>query len=107
MALRPLQFPELPAPPPGSTTEWSYDVRQASQQICDVYDRASRLLRQEDHNPLQLQILAEKILNQCVRLLEAVDLEVLNPDWAEQGARALATTVVELERAAESTNTNP
>jgi hypothetical protein len=98
MEHRPIQFPVLP-PCSDLSGHWSHDVRQAHELLCSTYDHASRFLRQEDHDPLQLQTLLEKIFSDSIPLLEALDMKLLNPEWVDECAQALAATVVELRQA--------
>lgn len=98
-------FPILPDPP-SSDEEWSQDIQQAFLRICNTYDHATCILRQEDHDPLRLHIVSEHILNQSVKLLEAIDQEISNLDWSDAAAKALAATIVELERAASMASSN-
>jgi hypothetical protein len=44
----------------------------------------------------------EKIFSDSIPLLEALDAELQQPEWADECARALAATVVELRRAVAS-----
>jgi len=94
---RPLQFPALP--PQG---HWSHDIRKAHDIVSSTYDHATRILRQEDHDPLRLQTIAEKILNDSLPVLEVLDMEIRDGAWTNECAQALATTIVELRQASEA-----
>ena len=98
MDVRPLNFPDLPPPP--NEGPWPASVHEAQTILCQGYDHASRLLRQEDHDELRLQILSEEIQNDLVPLLVAMDIEIGDDEWADACARALAATVVAVENAA-------
>ncbi|KAG0707407.1 hypothetical protein DFH29DRAFT_27139 [Suillus ampliporus] len=98
---RPLQFPALP-PHHRAQGHWSQNIRKAHDIVSDTYNHATRVLRQEDHDPLRLQIIAEKIINDSLPVLEALDSEIQDASWTDKCAEALATTVVELRQASEA-----
>lgn len=96
---RPLHFPALP--PRTQELQWSRNIREAHDIICNTYNHATQVLRQEDQDPLRLQIIVEKILNDALPVLEALDIEIQDVTWTDKSVQALATTVVELRHAAQ------
>jgi hypothetical protein len=101
MENRPVQFPVLP-PCYGPSGHWPHNVQKAHELLCTTYDHASRSFRQEDQDPLRLHTLIEKIFSDSIPLLEALDAELLHPEWTDECARALAVTVVKLRQVAAS-----
>lgn len=98
MESRPLSFPNLPLYP--GQGQWSHDVQEAYKIIRETYDHASQILRREEYDNLRLHTLSESIVEDTIPLLEELDLEVADNTWAETAARALAATLVDLERMA-------
>lgn len=98
----PLQFPNLPPCP--VQDQWSHNVQEAYRVIRDTYDHTKKILSQEDHDSVRLRVLSDAMMRDTLPLLEALDLDIADDDWAEAAAQALATQLVELERAATTTD---
>lgn len=97
----PLNFPDLPANPLG--TPWPHNVLEADRIIREAYRHVKQVLGQADQDPLRLRVLSESIMQQTLPLLEALDLEVGDENWAVSAANALAAQLVGLERASAET----
>lgn len=98
---RPLEWPALPAHPIQGG-QWSHDVIRVQSLLDQRYTHISGILRQEDHDQLRLQILAQNLLDRELPLLEALDTELANPEWAVVAGGAFASLITELHRASQA-----
>ncbi|KII92778.1 hypothetical protein PLICRDRAFT_172830 [Plicaturopsis crispa FD-325 SS-3] len=94
----PAHFPALPMHPDG--TDWNGNIYAAHNIVCETYNQAVQLLRQEDGDPLRLRIHSENIYHRMVPILQALEPEVFNREWIIEAANSLAAVMTRLERAA-------
>ena len=88
-------FPLLPA-----RDYWSPDICRAHEILQHAYQHAVGLLRQEDSDPLRVQIHADQISQQMVPLLEALHHEVGDVNWTTMCASTFGELLCSLENLA-------
>jgi hypothetical protein len=94
-------FPSLPQPS-AEQSPWSASLFCAHKQLSAACANADTLLAQDDCEPLRFKIHIDKLINDCLPLLEAMELmqtDSLPRDWIERAVKALAEWVVELQGA--------
>jgi hypothetical protein len=96
---RPLHFVDLPEHP--DIIHWPANVITAHAIISNAYHHASQLLRQDDMDPLRLQIHIERLRNRIVPIFDVLVPEIHDNEWAYTGANLLAYLILELESALE------
>ena len=92
-------IPELPL-----GYEWSYDVELARTILVDSYLSAHRVLCQEDGDKFRLHYHSDRISKELVPILQALESEGLPQGWVSRSAEVLGGLLVDLERAAASTD---
>jgi hypothetical protein len=95
MDVLPAEFPPLPEH--FDNDNWSPNVIQAHSILFDAYSHAFQALNAGDSDAHRLRIHSDRLLNRMLPILEAMEPEVLNPEWVKHGAEALAGLVLELE----------
>lgn len=99
---RPQVFPDLPVCPP-TLASWPAGVLEGYNHICDAYNHASTLLRQEESDPLRLRINSERLLSRSIPLLKAMDAQMRGcRAWNLSSAGAMIALITELNSAAEN-----
>jgi hypothetical protein len=98
MSALPAEFPALP--PHFDDGAWSPNVLQAYTLLRDAYQYAFEALNAGDSDCHRLRLHSEKLLNRMLPVLDAMEVEVLHPQWFEDSAVALAGLVLELESSA-------
>ncbi|KAJ6528482.1 hypothetical protein B0H19DRAFT_1274705 [Mycena capillaripes] len=94
----PEEFPALP--PHFDSNVWPPNVVEAHSILNSTYQYALEALYASDNDGHRLQLHSEKIQTRLLPILEAMEPEVLNPEWLKASAEALAGLVLELEVAA-------
>lgn len=90
-------FPSLPL-----TSDWSAKLTCAHKWLANACANVDALLAQDDNEPLRFKIYIEKLTNDCLPLLEAMELmesDVLPREWIEVAAKGLGERVVKLRHA--------
>lgn len=95
MSHLPDEFPALPEHFDGEV--WSPDVRKAYSLLETAYQYGFEALNAGDNDSHRLRLHSDKLLNRMFPILEAMEAEVLNPQWLKLSAEALAGLVLELE----------
>ena len=88
-----MPLPQLPE----SNPPWPPHVYQAYGLVQTSYDSISRILRQEEADPTRLNYHADKLVNETLPLLEAVEADIgaqLPSEWLEACATQLGELVV-------------
>lgn len=88
-------FPDLPAHFDGGV--WPPNVVQAYGILQGSYQYALEALNAGDNDGHRLELHSEKIQTRMLPILEAMEVEVLNPEWLKASAEALSGLVVQLE----------
>lgn len=96
----PDEFPALPEHFDGGV--WPPNVLEAYSILENSYQYALEALNAGDNDGHRLQLHSEKIQTRMLPILEAMEIEVLNPEWLKESAEALAGLVLELEVSASS-----
>ncbi|KAK6968889.1 Integrase catalytic domain-containing protein [Favolaschia claudopus] len=92
------ELPGLPAHFDGEV--WSPNVTQGYHILQNGYKYAYEALNAGDNDTHRLRLHSEKLLNRLFPILDAMEAEVLNSDWIETCAVALAGLILELEDSA-------
>ncbi|KAI0054650.1 hypothetical protein BV25DRAFT_469090 [Artomyces pyxidatus] len=96
-----MSFPALPIGPHPDQI-WSHNVQRAHRILVEATNHASRILRQDDADPLQLRVICRSLEERMVPILDALASEIGSSEWAELCARCLGQIMGELDRAAET-----
>lgn len=94
-------FPPLPALNPPEI--WSINIQNAHHTLSTAYNSSQQLLQLDDSDALRLRFHAERIENEIVPVLEAMETHVEIPciprAWLESAAYALGHLIVRLSTA--------
>jgi hypothetical protein len=91
----PEYWPVLPYSPNG----WSANVLLADQLLRNAFEHTSHLLRQEDGDPIRLNLASDGLANDMVPILEQMEKEGIPHDFMHTCAHALGCLVFELRMA--------
>lgn len=94
------KFPNLPQPSP-EHGHWSANLFRAHQQISAACAHADILLNQDECDPLRLKVHLEKLTEDCLPLLEAMEMneyDLLPKDWITEAVESLAHRVIDLHK---------
>lgn len=94
-------FPILPLTS-NEQVSWSAKLIRAHKRLANACANVDTLLAQDDYEPLRLKIYIEKLTNDCLPLLEAMESmqsDILPREWIEAAAKGLAERAVKLQGA--------
>ncbi|KAF8572705.1 hypothetical protein K439DRAFT_84460 [Ramaria rubella] len=94
-------FPALPQPPL-EQGPWSVNVSHAHARIANTCAHVDVLLETDDSEPLQFKMSMEKLMNNSLSLLEAMETteyNILPREWIEEAAVGLDQHVIQLRSA--------
>jgi hypothetical protein len=91
----PEYWPDLPHSQDG----WSANVLHAYQLVKGAFERAVLLLRQEDGDPIRLNLTSEGLVNDMVPILEQMEGEGVPSEFTHACAHILGPVVFELRMA--------
>jgi hypothetical protein len=94
-------FPSLPQPS-AEHGPWSTSLLCAHKRLAAACAYADTLLSQDNCEPLRFKIQIEQLTNDCLPLIEAMELmrtDLLPREWIDEAVKVLAKQVVELQGA--------
>ncbi|KAF8577466.1 hypothetical protein K439DRAFT_1533338 [Ramaria rubella] len=86
-------------PPSADQDQWSANMFCAHERIANACMHADTLLERDDSEPLRFKISMEKLMNECLPLLEAMETseyDLLGRDWIEEAVASLGQCVMQL-----------
>ena len=98
---RPDVFPELPPLPPNANNT---QFIEAYNIISSHYNSVSKLLREDESDPIRLRIHSERILHRVVPLLDALEKKLGNNEWILNVAKNLQDLVNEIDTVVAANN---
>ncbi|KAJ3531850.1 hypothetical protein NMY22_g7983 [Coprinellus aureogranulatus] len=81
------QFPNLP--PVQNQVQWPAHIVSAYQNLQTIFERAQNLARQDQPDPVRVQLVVTDIVNRCGPLLRALESELPNEGWVPACAEVL------------------
>ena len=93
------QFPQLPHGP-----QWSGNVQQAYQLLANLHARITTILRQEENDPIRLNILRQQIFSSAMPILESYLQEGVPIEWIVMTIHLFGQLAITLRDVAEASD---
>ncbi|KZT21001.1 hypothetical protein NEOLEDRAFT_1182072 [Neolentinus lepideus HHB14362 ss-1] len=91
------ELPPLPLALEGE--EWSCNIQNGYNVLCELYEKSRRIVLQDDVDPVQLKLLSEKVFNDSLPILEGMEQDGVPTDWVHTCAHTFGPLIYELEMA--------